>query len=1364
MTSPTGGQNINLAALWIPVMPETSHMGEEMRKTGSEAKKAFEEGFNSSGSSPEQLGSTYMGKFRESITKGFGELEIPFGGSKVAEWFDKFGGSVDEKVVNKLKGQATEALRAYAAEHDKLVEAQNRATEAETKLGQARDAGFNKASIMIPLMQQQTQAHAALADQVTRTTAAHDQLNTATSKLTEEQNKSALSGQALAGVMGGLVVVGAGLALKAVEEFADMVKEGFEAAIDITKELAEQTIELGEKYEDIGVGVREFSSSSGEAFEELEGRARKVFGSLDVAGENTGQTMAQLTSILGEAIPDSLVKHVEDLQGRFANLKAQDVAGIFYAFKTPAEETDAALASLLQSARGAGQGVGDLVSMMKGDAAETLHQAGLNAQQAGAFIADIMKIGPGGRTVLSGLNSAMKDFAKEGLSFGDGMKLAGERLKELGDTADGQELAEKLFGTRKWATAMAAAQDYVDVVSKGPEAFDANAASVDEFITQTETLENKWEEVKHKIEEALMPAGLGAVDLVDTMIKGVKTSFDQHLPEIRTEVKKLGDSFLDNLPTIKDFVSGSIALMGPLFDFLKEGSLVFAGTLQGLVEIYADVTGNTELQAKLEKLAAAEKKFGDIDFTKLADKTSDQIDKIGIPTDDIKKKFDAMWDSARGEGADQQSPGEPIPDMTPSFNTNGPHGYTPGAAPAPGSAAGATPGSAPPPSGSPAPAAGTAPTSGPQGEGHHNADWDAVAQKESSGVWNQILSTGIALGGGLQIKDDTWYQYGGLAFGQHPYQATKEQQEMIAERILNGWGTVAGQGPSAWNGVGPQSTYVERKAKGGKAGNGDGLGRLITQGSGNGDDVAALLKRGEYVWDTETMDKFGWLVTALHQGTMGFGQGGDVGGVSQVIWSDLEDPTVQAAGGDAGIGALYGKLANGGPGSPYSDETNPGGEGFSGHHGHVHTTFNEDPFTGAPYGIADQNTTLGDYSAFPPWVKQLADMYGLDPKTYVGHQVWNGFNHGIDWYPRGKQDMSGKSYNHADNEALSNFANAAIAVGTGQMQGFTGGLGVSPLGYGTGGPGSTPGGKNGGLYPGLPGQYGGNGVYGGQTTDQAFAAAQAVQEAQDQQADKNHAVDVAQRRVDDLTAKLNAPPAPGNVGLLTGLPLTDPKTQAAEAQKHKELEEQLDDATYNLTKARREAGEQTAKVDEAERKQQESALKKPGTTAGGNKDAQALGSGLLAGISQELGLGDVFGKSPLDWGIVKLGEGLFNYANNLGDAIFGKTNSGGMLGGSPGGSQGLGAGMATGLLGSLGLKLPSMAISAAGNVIPGAPPGSPASGAGFGTPPGPQVVNNDNSISVQAGVTDKTILGPVQNMQNSTNSAAFQYQGGLPAQ
>lgn len=80
--------------------------------------------------------------------------------------------------------------------------------------------------------------------------------------------------------------------------------------------------------------------------------------------------------------------------------------------------------------------------------------------------------------------------------------------------------------------------------------------------------------------------------------------------------------------------------------------------------------------------------------------------------------------------------------------------------------------------------------------GSYSADWDAVAAKESSGNWS--INTGNGYFGGLQFAQSTWEQYGGREFAERADLATPEQQKIIADRTLNGWNGIPGQGPGAW--------------------------------------------------------------------------------------------------------------------------------------------------------------------------------------------------------------------------------------------------------------------------------------------------------------------------------------------------------------------------------------------------------------------------------------------------------------------------------------------------------------------------------------------------------------------------------------
>ncbi|APT84292.1 resuscitation-promoting factor Rpf1 domain-containing protein [Corynebacterium aquilae] len=71
-----------------------------------------------------------------------------------------------------------------------------------------------------------------------------------------------------------------------------------------------------------------------------------------------------------------------------------------------------------------------------------------------------------------------------------------------------------------------------------------------------------------------------------------------------------------------------------------------------------------------------------------------------------------------------------------------------------------------------------------------DSDWDRLAQCEAGGNW--AINTGNGFHGGLQFSPSTWNAYGGQQYARYAFQATREQQIAVAEKVL------AGQGWGAW--------------------------------------------------------------------------------------------------------------------------------------------------------------------------------------------------------------------------------------------------------------------------------------------------------------------------------------------------------------------------------------------------------------------------------------------------------------------------------------------------------------------------------------------------------------------------------------
>jgi hypothetical protein len=89
-----------------------------------------------------------------------------------------------------------------------------------------------------------------------------------------------------------------------------------------------------------------------------------------------------------------------------------------------------------------------------------------------------------------------------------------------------------------------------------------------------------------------------------------------------------------------------------------------------------------------------------------------------------------------------------------------------------------------------------------------DSDWDALAQCESGGDWS--INTGTGFHGGLQFSPSTWSGYGGEEFAPYAYQASREEQIVVGERVLAGQGW--GAWPSCSSQLGLNSAAEERTA------------------------------------------------------------------------------------------------------------------------------------------------------------------------------------------------------------------------------------------------------------------------------------------------------------------------------------------------------------------------------------------------------------------------------------------------------------------------------------------------------------------------------------------------------------------------
>jgi hypothetical protein len=1373
MTHAGRGSNIDLSALWVSILPETSHMagpemtqlGEkagaaymggfksssasgaaEMRQVGEKAQQALMAGFKSGGGfkldalpDPEKMGNEFGKKFTDTFNKQlsgsmwgrgiFGNI-VERTVRDAAQIGEKVNATLANSLQKKLPGMlkelsvATDALavsrqhldevsQRMLPEEERRIELNNRLAEATQRQQELTARAASGGRVTLREYKQATDdasdaerglrsGSGEFAQMEKEKAAAVKQHNVALKAAEESQKKynstlkdyneasaSARSGSTmLATVMGGALVLGVQGVISGFEGLIHLGEHLFEDAIHGAEEIAHRLVDIGEEYDQLEIQIREFSGATGEAFEAMNVHVKAIFGTLDVAGKNLGETYAKFSAVLNAGPSpalDALARSVTELQGRFSNLKTQDIASIFYAFHTPIEETNDDLGFLLQSAQNAGQGMGDFAGLMEGQVAETLASAGLSIRQAALFTGEFAKTGLPARQAMMGLAGAMQAFTKAGLSFPEGMKEAKKELDALANNPAAQDKrAEEIFGS-KWAIVQPLIAAYLNALNATGPALDVPINKTQDFLNATQDLGNKIDEFKHKAEDAFAPFGKSAVEAVEGGLSKVSDWFTQNQSGIADKIQSWGDKFIDMLPEIKHFVASAIDMLGPFTDMLASmGSVVLkvAAGFAALTFHFGDAEDFMKASGDLQAASGSNTLFGQAGgggpIDKFFGKIKDQVDGL----DTSKTALDGFKDSLRDatdamrNGPGSALPGAPLagaPGSTGGPSAPGYNGGTgpgvhvsgpavpgpssPNGPPGPGTPAFAMPGAPLPAPGGATPPLGI-PGAAPSvnkgamasmiytavtGAGYSSqtalyavaaADYESSL---SSDVTNPSAHHGLfqessdkpSAGAAQQIA---WF-VGALNAAGGPAVVNADPKNVIANSVEKG-----GYSGSAYDAKLGEARSLLGFNKGGESsGTGNGLSKLLAKfgfGPKGKDTELGWYTPGEFVVTEDTMEKHGPLIRAL-QGKGGrYFAGGGTGSAdayaSNPGGDDTQGVDAEILGADAVAHGFGLRLTAGKSGHGTHDVD--GGYHDSGMAGDFSNG------VGTP-----QEASFAMYMA-QNYGGQIAELIHYGPGWDANYNIKDGkFIRDYGGVPK-VYDM-GTLNGHQDHVHVAMKPGSAPSLEAMAQGGAPGGgsgwagASATPAGWGGGGGSGGSGASAGGGFAGAP--YGpGNPPPGGADVPQVPG------ESWDEWISRSQRMGGQQQRQLELqseyTDQLNAR------NKLQGELDDDLKKDVLD--KTKMTAEQRASKQQEIDKDNEALGRKQSDIDKAAGDANIDAYKagepaKGGSRSGADDAARTLGSSFMSGLSQSLGFPDIFGgKAPWEWGSVKMLGGLATYA------------------------------------------------------------------------------------------------------------------------
>lgn len=334
--------------------------------------------------------------------------------------------------------------------------------------------------------------------------------------------------------------------------------------------------ELGSKFDEVGKKMQWQTGQLGSATAENAGIVKKLYAdhasNLDTVGLVVSG-IANSTHLAKDQLSD-LSETVLDLQERGDKVDPTKLGmvGRLFDFKD-GQDYITFLGEVKGVAQATGQQVGDLVSTMA-SMGPILQQFHLNSQQAVGFIGEVAQAGISPEDVKKGLQAAAKGAAGDKKTPAmDPNQFLRQQIDAM-QQAQGQnnpallnQIAEKTFGPKGSALTDAIESGKIDLKSLTQLAQGA-FVNIKQLHDATETLGEKWEETKHKLENALQPLATGVLTMITPKLEQISNWVGTHGSQIITWFTNLGSGAIHALTGIEAFVSGGMRLLGAYLDFM----------------------------------------------------------------------------------------------------------------------------------------------------------------------------------------------------------------------------------------------------------------------------------------------------------------------------------------------------------------------------------------------------------------------------------------------------------------------------------------------------------------------------------------------------------------------------------------------------------------------------------------------------------------------------------------------------------------------------------------------------------------------------------------------------------------------------
>lgn len=690
MTSPSGGprSGINLQALWVPILPETSQLDSGVEKAGREAKNKFEtatRGMGSEMAKGVKAATEQSSASMAALQQAYDRLEQ----AKIKSVSSTNQISAAERNLEALRAKhtATTTQIGTAEQHLNTMRAGGQATAAqiersENNLVALRQRGTAQANQVATTEDRLTlakQRHESATRSLTTATTSYrneQQMFSSSMQAAAEQHERSTSTMSAGWAKAGAV---AGAMGSAIQEGFHLATEGLEKMAEVGKEAVKYVIEVGEAWEQVENQIRLHSTATGEELEKLNLTAERIAKSgAPVSLDHLGLTIATLHARMGDLDDNQLQQlatHIEWLGRKLG--EPIDTAGFMGAVKQfglgPAE-ADKALQSMMNTANASGVPINTIIDGLR-KAGPAAHEFGLNIGQVGALMGTFAQAGIDPARTIMGLQRAAQGYAKDGIPLNKGLHDTIQQLKDLNAEntpealSKSVEIANKVFGTRAGGTILSQINN-IDLDSV-KSAFTDTGTSIDDLMNKTMTLSDRLLGFKNRISEAIKPVGMTVVGELGGEFDKLSGWVGAHQGEVIGFVTSFGDITLETMRIVTRELGLTLQGFGQLATGVTLSFSAIAHMQGALDDLMGDTKAGDAARKQGDDAVAATRQF-----TQFGDMIIKGSDAIG----GMKTELDKAGESMQASVAISQALGKAVvetPDEhTIKINDNSPEVMT----------------------------------------------------------------------------------------------------------------------------------------------------------------------------------------------------------------------------------------------------------------------------------------------------------------------------------------------------------------------------------------------------------------------------------------------------------------------------------------------------------------------------------------------------------------------------------------------------------------------------------------------------------------------------------------------------------------